>query len=90
MECLVQHECQDITADIDFSVGNDYVDRGGFGIIYSGQLLNGKVVVLKCLEVLTSQNWPQENYEDNLKVESDNREPIPPLLTRPFRVAYST
>ncbi|KAF8608180.1 kinase-like protein [Ceratobasidium sp. AG-I] len=67
MNCLVQHGCQDVTADIDFKVENHYIARGGFGTVYSGRLCNGRSVVIKCLEVLTNQNWADEDYDDNLK-----------------------
>ncbi|KAF8608177.1 kinase-like protein [Ceratobasidium sp. AG-I] len=67
MDCLVQHDCWDITDDIDFNIDNEYITRGGFGTIYSGQLRDGRPVVIKYLEVLANQSWPHEIYNDNLK-----------------------
>lgn len=69
MDCLVQHNCRDITADIDPSINNIRIARGGFGIVYSGRLLDGRLVAVKCLEVLTSQSWMGNS---NLKVASEN------------------
>lgn len=68
MKCLIQHECRDITTDVDLEVNNGYIARGGFGTIYSGRLRNGRAVVVKCLEALTNTSWTDENYDDNLKV----------------------
>lgn len=70
MECLIQHECRDITADVDLKFDNDYIARGGFGTIYSGRLCDGRVVVVKCLEALTSQSFTDESYDATLKVTS--------------------
>lgn len=90
MRCLVEHRCQDITADIDYGLDNEYITRGGFGAIYSGRLRNGQTVAVKCLEVLTSQIWTDESYDDNLKVAFRLRRSISPTLTLPSRIAHRT
>lgn len=68
MECLIQHGCQDITADLDPNVENNYIARGGFGIIYSGHLHDRRPVAIKCLEVLNNQSWAEDGYSVDLKV----------------------
>ncbi|KAH7333014.1 kinase-like domain-containing protein [Rhizoctonia solani] len=50
---LVQHDCKDITNQIDTpNSGRTAVSTGGSGDIYLGSLLNGSQVGIKCLRIL--------------------------------------
>ncbi|KEP51384.1 tyrosine kinase catalytic domain protein [Rhizoctonia solani 123E] len=55
-DCLIQHNCKDITSELDFEgCSSDSFSRGGFGEVYKGYLRKGEIIAIKCIEV--SGNW---------------------------------
>lgn len=68
MECLVKHRCRDVTLELDPTIENVDIARGGFGIVYSGRLLDGTPIAIKCLEGLTNRSQSDRSCSSNLKV----------------------
>ncbi|EUC57487.1 kinase domain protein, partial [Rhizoctonia solani AG-3 Rhs1AP] len=67
-DCLIQHNCKDITSELDFEgCSSDSFSRGGFGEVYKGYLRKGEIIAIKCIEV--SGNWGSWKLkEKSLKV----------------------
>jgi hypothetical protein len=58
MRKLVQAGCADITAQIVSNCcGHKPMARGGFGSVYQGELYDGTLVAIKCLEIFEDVCW---------------------------------